>query len=653
MLRPLRRPALAALALACASAFPASAHAGVNAWTSSGPDGGTAYALAADPLAAGVVYAATPGGLWKSVDGGATWTRPSGDPVGVEDVAPDPHAAGTVYAATVRGGYRSVDGGVTWQPFGGAPGVGALRVVEPSTEVPGTVFASSFRASWRSTDGGATWTRLEFRVVTPRGSFALPAGASTFAFRPGRPNIAFAAVDGFVFRSTDGGATWTRRNRGRDVFTVYQLAAAPDGSRVLFAFAEVSTVSCSPQGCGGTVGPALLRSTDGAVTWRPVRDAVGTREVLRLATGGGSVYVTGERTLARTTDAGATWTRTALPAAANDFFLGRSLAVDAVDPDRLVVGSLGIPYRTTDAGATWQRATDGMRALMVGNVSAGAAGTIHAAGLDAGVARSTDGGATWGAAKLRGAIALALEAAPSRPRIVYALTALGVYRSDDGGTTWHPTRSRLGLSIAGIAVDPNRARTVYATAFIGSGRQLLRTVDGGRSWRVVGPQFRLRPALLVAHPTRSGVLYLVERRAVRRSDDGGRHWRRVDRDLPGSMLTLAVAPSRPGTVYAATSNGLYRSRDGAGHWTRVGGTASPRRVIAIAVDPAHARDVWVVRVTASGFSSTIRRSVDGGASWASAATGLDAGLYISDLLHTGSAVHAAAYGGSVWSYTID
>jgi photosystem II stability/assembly factor-like uncharacterized protein len=81
----------------------------------------SAFAFAFDQRRAGTLYAATTEGIFKTVDGGTTWTKASrGLPAGAEafSVAVDPHRRNVVYAGFQGRVYRSVNGGRTWQPFG-------------------------------------------------------------------------------------------------------------------------------------------------------------------------------------------------------------------------------------------------------------------------------------------------------------------------------------------------------------------------------------------------------------------------------------------------------------------------------------------------------------------------------------------------------
>lgn len=101
--------------LAC---FVDSASAGINQWTSNGPEGGTIGALAVDPLNPLTLYAGTAGnGVFKSTDGGQHW-QPANTGLtntAVTALAIDPVNPTTLYASTDNGVFKSTDGAISWQ----------------------------------------------------------------------------------------------------------------------------------------------------------------------------------------------------------------------------------------------------------------------------------------------------------------------------------------------------------------------------------------------------------------------------------------------------------------------------------------------------------------------------------------------------------
>ena len=215
-------------------------------WRFVGPTniGGRVVDIAVDPVTADTIYvAAATGGVWKSTDRGARFTSiwPPANPqsMGALVIAPN----GTLFAGTgeanpgggsiTYGGggiFRSVNSGATWQRVGlaNSGAIGRL-VIDPTN--PQRIFAAATgslynpggqRGVYESTDGGSTWRR----VLAGDNSTT---GAVDLDIDPTNPNRVFAAmwdhlrepdlrtyggVGSGVYRSIDGGTTWQRLTNG-------------------------------------------------------------------------------------------------------------------------------------------------------------------------------------------------------------------------------------------------------------------------------------------------------------------------------------------------------------------------------------------------------------------------------------------------------
>src|SRR5687768_12021667 len=151
-------------------ALPQFALAGTNRWTRHGPEGGSVLAMAVDPGNDMVVYAGTASGVYKTENGGESWTPiHEGMPeelVSALAISPADHS--TVFAGTGEGNvFRSVDAGQHWAalPIPENPGVRAFAIT------PQVVYAGTERGVFESHDGGATWEAA---------SSPLPAGRVDF-----------------------------------------------------------------------------------------------------------------------------------------------------------------------------------------------------------------------------------------------------------------------------------------------------------------------------------------------------------------------------------------------------------------------------------------------------------------------------------------
>ena len=186
-----------------------------------------------DPVTPSTVYAITSAGLMKSLDGGATWTT-SPEVNGDSSLAIAPSSPSTLYAWTTDGLLRSDDGGAMWAKRQGGTFVQSSAVLLVASNAPDTVYANGWDSStevaglYRSTDGGITWAKVVglpdptaggLPVVgvpdTPvRGSLVeVPGDPSTLYAYAGPNQPHESAADGGLFKSTDGGQTWAPSRR--------------------------------------------------------------------------------------------------------------------------------------------------------------------------------------------------------------------------------------------------------------------------------------------------------------------------------------------------------------------------------------------------------------------------------------------------------
>jgi photosystem II stability/assembly factor-like uncharacterized protein len=246
-----------------------------------------------DPLRS---YAATAaGGVWRSTNGGADW-KPVFDnqPVSsIGSIAVAPSDPNVVWVgsgeANIRGNvaegngiYRSTDGGATWTRVWSAEAQIGTIIVHPQD--PGVAFAAVLgspfgpgpeRGVYRTTDGGATWQRVLFVDADT--------GASDVCFDPANPRILFAGFwqarrqpwtmtsggpGSGLYVSRDGGDSW-RRLEGKGLpaapWGKVGVRVAPSDSRRVYALIEASS--------GG-----LFRSDDGGESWALVNASRGLRQ---------------------------------------------------------------------------------------------------------------------------------------------------------------------------------------------------------------------------------------------------------------------------------------------------------------------------------------------------------------------------------------
>lgn len=251
---------------------------------------GRITALAADPTNALVIYAgAAGGGVWKSTDGGSTWSpltdfQPT---LAIGALAIDPSNTQTIYAGTgeanrcadcqdSQGILKSTDGGSTWTLLGqvgfGGGGLAVAALVVDRTN-SNHILAATNVGLVQSNDGGASWSlNTSLQAVSTVTSPAVDAIIQD----PSTSSRFYAAVSercngyGFIAVSTDGGVTWPSANAGKLVgyaslgypkIARIGLGAGPGG--VLYA-ALAACPTTSPLWYDGQL-VAVLKSTTGGI----------------------------------------------------------------------------------------------------------------------------------------------------------------------------------------------------------------------------------------------------------------------------------------------------------------------------------------------------------------------------------------------------
>jgi photosystem II stability/assembly factor-like uncharacterized protein len=611
--------------LACAALPAVAVETRAGSWTPIGPGGGTVTALAASPAATGTAYATTlDGSVYRTADGGVTWLRAGGlGPPQTNDrivsfLLPDSTDADHLYAVTGTGIWQTRDGGASWlaTPLQDDNATYQFLGAAIAPSAPRNLYGSDPNAGiWRSGDGGATWAQANGGLPFSAPFYPVQA----LAVDPADANTAYLGTSqGQIFKTTDGGGSWTRLATLPGGKAVLGLALDPSDRRRLYAsgLQRVST------------------SADGGATWTPVDPDPGVFQEY--------------------------------PSLAVDAATGAVYAAARVGTDPLLIGTGGV-YRSADFGATWKRVlgTEGFDAVAA---DPGHPARVYA-GSGVGIAKSEDGGSTWADAN-RGVdqvTVTAFAADPHTPGTLYAAVQtgenldLGIARSRDGGATWAPANAGLAVYLSDIpiyqiVVDPRRAGALYAL----TGGGLFKSADGGGSWRLRdrGLPQGFVPYDLAMAPGAAPVLYLAGSYdrivcstsdncglatvfALARSADGGTSWVVIAGAVPDATNQLwtavAVDPAHPGSVYAE-SYGLWKSADFGATWVEIGPAApvaeagaglfelgSSRR---LRVDPSFPNILY----ESSGGPRQIYRSNDGGATHKRVIAGIPLWTRIHDLL---------------------
>jgi photosystem II stability/assembly factor-like uncharacterized protein len=308
------------------------------------------------------------GAVLRTGDAGVTWRRITGGQLEHSaetlETSPDRSVTLGIASGSIR---RSADGGRTWTGIG--QGRGSLswgsNTVAMNVEL--------FGGARFSTDAGRTWSGSKWTADAVYHAGAMATATTAIALGRAPAN---AALDtgGFIERTTDGGATWTR-------------VPLPLGdARWLWAARFVSPTV----GFIGGSNAGLWRTLDGGASWQrihlPLRRA--TDNVQAIAAGpGATVFVAGDADLLRSADNGASWTRVI---DASAFGSLKGVAFEPGSNLGVAVGAGGI-WRTADGGLTWSRLDLPLDVLLL-SAAWPAAGTVMVGGDGGVLLRNTAGG---------------------------------------------------------------------------------------------------------------------------------------------------------------------------------------------------------------------------------------------------------------------
>ena len=580
-----------------------------------GPVGNRVIAIAGVPGDPNVYYAgAASGGIFKTTDNGAHWDpifdREPVSSIGSLAVAPsDPNVvwAGTGEAfirsniSIGNGIYKSTDAGKTWT-HAGLDVTGRIGRVVIDPRNPDVVLACALghaygpqpdRGVYRTTDGGKTWQRTLFVDENT--------GCSDLAIDARNPRVLFAGMwqieihtwgrtsggaGSGLFKSTDGGATWTR-------LTGHGLPHAPIGkSAVQIArgnsnrvYALIETGDGLPALDGTkTQSGSLWRSDDAGDSWELVssdrrlrgRTHYYTRFAIEPDNENELYFLSAEFT--KSVDGGASsidLTGRVAPIGDN-----HDMWIDPTNGDRFVVAHDDGLSLSINRGRSWHHiqlpvaqmyhvTTDNQIPYNVyGNRQDGPStrgpsnsrlakqsdeevsgpiprGLWHSvAGGESGwaIPDPVDNNIVWASGTGYGSVGGTVERYDERTRQareveIWPETTIGVPAAD--------VKYRFNWTFP-VAISPHDHNTVYAGS-----QYVHRTTDGGQSWRVISPDLSLDDK---THQQRSGGL----------TPDN------VGVEYAGVVFAIAESPREKGVIWAGTNDGqLQVSRDNGGRWTNV------------------------------------------------------------------------------------
>jgi len=553
---------------------------GINSWNAGELNGAAVRELRMKPGDPNTLYAlAYDVGVFRSEDGGGSWTFTSANVIGnaVFTVDPNPGHESWLYSAMNDGVWVSKDEGDSWTQLPDPAHDQVVRSAQVfvSPHASGTLFVgyygnetpSSVLGLRKSTDGGAHWASVTRFDGIP---------VQSVAFDPtfGSHNMVLATSDARVFTSPDEGITWNQ------VATPpLSLGMGQTGSVTYNPYRPSEVWIESDEIYGG-----IFKSNADLTSWTDVSQSPG-HGYMPTFLGPDDVYIWE----AHSTNGGTDWVPfgpwpTAGP---GDF-------VFSPEDTRTVYftnSTVGV-QKSTDGGASWHDSNQGLTGMRCVTMSVSTTDPLRVyATFDGwgGVYVSDDGTSHWRYVPIAdsGQMWQVLQD-PFDRGLLYA-TGRGFYTSTTGGETWHdwgwngiPDSYKGLMGFGGMAADPFREGHLLVSSRVGQSS---------------------------THERDLGYLYS--------SDDHGATWTSVvvagTAGSIGPIGNIVFDPETPGTVYLATAgSGIYRSTDHGETWVRIDDLSQPWMANAYSISIAtHPRHVLLV----SGDSGRPFRSFDNGVTW--------------------------------------
>lgn len=467
-------------------------------------------AILQHPSIAGLVFAGTTEGFWRSERGGDpdSWMVTTSRQLEINSIAVHPSRPDVIYIGTNNYGVMvSTDAGKTFVPTNGGYSGRFANAIVPDREMPNRIYASTINTAtgggffFVSTDNGETW-RPSMRSMPPRViTYSILQDARD-------ANLLYLGTNLGVYRSLDRGASWApvwapsntaepkkktsakRTARRPAPRATKRQAQRPLRPELVIQIQEALNNAGYHLGTpDGKLGPGTLGALKRFQGDRhlPLTGRVDDITLAALGLSKTSGTNSGEESSVILADA--------------VYTLVHAVDADTQRPIYLAGTNAGL-YRSFDPNKGWQRLPYGAgmdpRTTTV-STSLNNPETIWVGTAASGVLVSRDGGRSWRQVDLpQDAAVNVVVHDPRRPERVYVGTKRAFYLSSDGGATWNRRGGDLPFGdFTSILINPRNSDEIFAgnayqTGEIGGG--VFRSLNGGVTWARIDPKERRLPS---------------------------------------------------------------------------------------------------------------------------------------------------------------
>ena len=571
--------------------------------------------IAFHPTDPNIIYAAAPsGGLWKSINNGATWDIitfhfPLSSASGVAVSQQDPNriwvltgdgnnggSANGIPSNNSNGIWVTYDGGFTWYKTNfnsdrrNNTFNGYKLLVNPTNH--NNLFAATFSGLYRSTDGGINWTQMIFNTIFD------------VEFEPGNTNTVYATSANRFYLSTDNGATFpTAQQTTISGTNRLEIGVSPANSNYVYLLG-------GPYGGGGAVGTntfgGLYRSTlkgaansfslrrnspnvlcwesNGVITTTGDNDQSGYDLAIAVDNNDAEHLFVAGKIIWQSTDGGGTLTNVTpfnegngnpVPPPAN--YIHPDVHGMAFHPlnNSFYATTDGGVYRTTNNGANWTDISN-LHATTFNHMGAASydVNKVMAGCQDNGIKYKKDAGDF---VHIAGADGFDCSFGNSAAVGMYASINSSYARFNTNGDNIGGITAPAGTGFyPSILADPVNTNTVYTA----NGSGVFKSTNNGTAWSMVLNQ-PIKQGLAMS-PINGNRVYAMGTNAIYRTDNGGTGWSTNLSNNPGftaiSQFTdVNVCPTNSDLVYVTiggyTANRkVFYSNDAGANWINISGT---------------------------------------------------------------------------------
>lgn len=299
---------------------------------------------------------------------------------------------------------------------------------------------------------------------------------------PKNPDIIYIATNDYIYKTRDGGRTWTNLSKGMSHSRVISMAVDPAYPATIYA---------------GTKGDAVYKSYDGGQRWVSQRAGLDDATISSVVNQFVFDPALNTHLFAATTmgvfesiNGGDNWIKRM--DGMKEVLMVVTLCVDPTRPATLYAGTSGGVYRSVDRAVHWEKANNGLvapgmvqssRALNVTAIQVDAfeADTVYAATLS-GLYKSVDAAKSWTriGETLHDQMIIAMVLDRTRQGVIYLAGREGIHRSEDGGVTWKALNEGLSTKNVRALAQSQADAAVWYAGTNGSG--LYRSANHGETW---------------------------------------------------------------------------------------------------------------------------------------------------------------------------